>query len=66
MIYALRSLPEEIRWTLLLVDFEGLKDADTASLLAVPVGTIKFQLHRGRRMLYQSLLPLAQHVRFAV
>jgi len=43
-----------------------LKDADTAGLLALPVGTIKFQLHRGRRMLYQSLLPLAHRVRFAV
>ena len=63
VIHALRKLPEEIRWTLLLVDVEGLNDSDAAGLLEVPVGTIKSRLHRGRRMLYQSLLPVAQHLR---
>ena len=66
MIHALRRLPEEIRWTLLLVDVEGLNDAHAARLLAVPVGTIKSRLHRGRRMLYQSLRPAAKRLRLAV
>ena len=39
---------------------------DVAALLNVPTGTIKSRLHRGRRMLYQSLLPLAKTLRLAV
>jgi RNA polymerase sigma-70 factor (ECF subfamily) len=56
MIAALRSLPEEIRWTLLLVDVEGIDHAEAAELLDVPVGTIKSRAHRGRAMLRQALL----------
>ena len=60
LIHALKSLPAEIRWTLLLVDVEGLDDADAAGVLKVPTGTIKSRLHRGRRMLRDALLPLAK------
>ena len=66
MIEALRKLPDEIRWTLLLVDIEGMPDADAAVLLGVPLGTVKSRLHRGRKMLYQSLLPMAKGLRLAV
>jgi RNA polymerase sigma-70 factor (ECF subfamily) len=66
VIAALRQLPEAIRWTLLLTDVEGLDDAEVAALLNVPAGTIKSRLHRGRRMLYQSLLPLAKTLRLAI
>jgi RNA polymerase sigma-70 factor, ECF subfamily len=66
VIAALRQLPEPIRWTLLLADVEGLDDGEVAALLNVPAGTIKSRLHRGRRMLYQSLLPLAKTLRLAV
>ena len=66
MIRALRRLPEEIRCTVLLVDIEGLPDADAAGLLNVPVGTVKSRLHRGRRMLYRSLLPVAKELRLAI
>ena len=66
MIQALRNLPEDIRWTLLLVDVEGMPDAEAAAVLAVPVGTVKSRLHRGRKMLYQSLLPVAKELRLAV
>jgi RNA polymerase sigma-70 factor (ECF subfamily) len=52
---ALKVLPEAIRWTLLLVDVEGLDYQEAAGILGVPVGTIKSRAHRGRRMLYASL-----------
>lgn len=63
MIQALQNLPEEIRWTLLLVDVEGLDHKDAAQLLDVPVGTIKSRTHRGRAMLRDALLPLARDLR---
>jgi RNA polymerase sigma-70 factor (ECF subfamily) len=63
VIAALRRLPEEIRWTLLLVDVEGLDHADAAKVLGVPVGTVKSRAHRGRTMLREALLPLAKDMR---
>jgi len=55
VIQALQRLPEEIRWTLLLVDVEGLDHAEAAKVLDVPVGTIKSRAHRGRGMLRAML-----------
>jgi len=66
MIDALKNLPQEIRWTLLLVDIEGLDDADAAAILNVPNGTIKSRLHRGRQMLRGVLAPMARELRLAV
>lgn len=63
VIEALQNLPEEIRWTLLLVDVEGVDQKDAAEVLGVPVGTIKSRAHRGRAMLKKALLPLARHQR---
>lgn len=63
MIQALQRLPEEIRWTLLLVDVEGMDHADAAAILEVPVGTVKSRAHRGRAMLREALLPMAKDLR---
>ena len=63
MIKALAGLPEEIRWTLLLVDVEGMDQKEAAQILHVPVGTIKSRAHRGRIMLRGALLPLAKQGR---
>ena len=41
VIDALKGLPDEIRWTLLLVDVEGLGQQEAAEVLGVPTGTIK-------------------------
>ena len=60
VIRALTSLPEEIRWTLLLVDVEGLDQNEAANILHVPVGTIKSRAHRGRTMLRGALQPSAK------
>lgn len=57
VIEALNRLPEEMRWTLLLVDVEGLDDKEAAEVLRVPVGTIKSRAHRGRAMLREVLQP---------
>lgn len=63
IIDALKALPDEIRWTLLLVDVEGLGVQEAARILQVPDGTIKSRAHRGRGMLRQTLLPLARERR---
>lgn len=63
VIQALGRLPEEIRWTLLLVDVEGMSHQEAAELLEVPAGTIKSRAHRGRGMLRESLLPAAKRAR---
>jgi RNA polymerase sigma-70 factor (ECF subfamily) len=60
LIDALQSLPEEIRWTLLLVDVQGMDHADAAAALGVPVGTVKSRAHRGRAMLRTALMPVAR------
>src|SRR5262249_5239629 len=63
IIDALRGLPGDLRWTLLLVDVEGVDHAEAARILGVPVGTIKSRTHRGRAMLRERLLPLAKERR---
>lgn len=60
VIEALQELPEQIRWTLLLVDVEQMDQSDAAAVLQVPVGTIKSRAHRGRAMLRDRLCLWAQ------
>ncbi len=60
LIQALRSLPDAMRWVLLLVDVEQLSVSDAAAALEVPPGTIKSRASRARALLRERLLPLAQ------
>jgi RNA polymerase sigma-70 factor (ECF subfamily) len=48
---ALRALPEEYRSAVLLFDLYGFSLKETAAILAVPDGTVKSRLSRGRLML---------------
>lgn len=59
MIAALQTLPDDIRWTLLLVDVERMEQTDAARVLDVAVGTIKSRAHRGRAMLRDRLYATA-------
>ena len=65
LIDALQRLPEEIRWTLLLVDVNGMDHADAARVMGVPVGTVKSRASRGRAMLRGELAPMAKELRLA-
>ena len=60
LIDALKTLPEAIRWTLLLTDVEQLDQLTAATIMEVPVGTVKSRVHRGRRMLRDGLYRIAQ------
>ena len=63
IIEALQKLPEEIRWTLLLVEVEQMDHEDAAKVLGVPDGTVKSRAFRGRAMLREALLPIAKELR---
>lgn len=52
---ALRALPDDIRWTILLVHVEQLHHEQAAAIMGVPVGTVKSRAYRGRQMLKKWL-----------
>lgn len=60
VIEALQRLPQDIRWTLILLDVEQMDQASVAGILDVPVGTIKSRAHYGRKMLRDLLYHTAQ------
>ncbi len=62
LILALKTLPEEMRWALLLVDVEQMELAEAGEVLGVPTGTIKSRLHRGRAILRDRLHSHAESV----
>ena len=64
LIQALQALPEEIRWTMLLVEVQGLSHEEAAEVLGVPSGTVKSRAFRGRGMMRTSINALADFVVF--
>ena len=56
----LNPLPEEFRSALLLVDVEELSYQEVSGVLAVPVGTVKSRVSRGRSLLREALHSFAQ------
>ncbi|HVN91527.1 MAG TPA: sigma-70 family RNA polymerase sigma factor [Candidatus Binataceae bacterium] len=52
---ALTTLPEEFRETLLLVDLQELNYQEVSEVLAIPLGTVKSRISRGRTMLRVAL-----------
>jgi RNA polymerase sigma-70 factor (ECF subfamily) len=59
VLRAVDELPEVFRETVMLSDVEGLSYEETATVLDVPVGTVKSRLYRGRRMLQAKLYEYA-------
>ena len=52
---ALRTLPEEYRAAVVMCDVVGLSYQEISDSLAVPVGTVRSRIHRGRALLRQAL-----------
>ncbi len=52
----LRSLPAELREPLILFDLQGVSYEEIAGILAVPLGTVKSRINRGRLELAKRLL----------
>jgi RNA polymerase sigma-70 factor (ECF subfamily) len=57
---ALEAIPEEFRVALLLVDVEELSYQEVSTVLAVPVGTVKSRVSRGRNLLRRALVGFAR------
>ena len=51
---ALQSLPEDIRVTLSLREYDGLSYEEIAKVLECPIGTVRSRIHKGREMLDQT------------
>jgi len=58
LIYHINKLSEEFRETLILVDILELTYEDAASVLGVPVGTVKSRLARARMRLRKLIEPV--------
>ena len=52
---ALLSLSEDLRMVVVLSDIEGYPYEEIASMMGVPIGTVKSRLHRARRALRERL-----------
>ena len=57
---ALEDLPEDFRTVVLLCDIEEFTYEEAATMLDVPIGTIRSRLHRGRNLLTAQLLEYAE------
>ncbi len=55
MARALRTLPEDQRRVLLMVGLEGMKYAEVAEVLQIPIGTVMSRLSRAREALRQKM-----------
>lgn len=56
---ALAALPADFRLAVVLCDVEGFSYKEIADIMDCPVGTVMSRLHRGRRLLRQSLRDFA-------
>ena len=55
VVNALADLPHDFRDVVVLVDLGEFSYADAAQILDIPIGTVMSRLHRGRRILKQTL-----------
>ena len=55
VVDALAAVPHDFRDVVVLVDIGDFSYADAAQILDVPIGTVMSRLHRGRRILKQTL-----------
>ena len=64
--HALARLPEPFQSTLVLVDVEDQPYETAATILGIPVGTVRSRLFRGRRLMQEMLLTHARDAGYAM
>jgi len=52
---ALAKLPDEFKQAVMLSDIRGFSYTDIASILGIPLGTVRSRLNRGRRLMQKQL-----------
>ena len=57
---ALQKIPEDFRLAVYFADVEGFSYQQIADIMKTPVGTVMSRLHRGRRMLRETLWEYAR------
>ena len=57
---ALAAMPDEFRMAVYLADVEGFSYKEIADIVGVPTGTVMSRLHRGRKLLRESLADYAK------
>ena len=62
---ALAAMPEEFRMAVYLSDVEGFSYKEIAEIMDVPTGTVMSRLHRGRKLLRESLATYAKERGFS-
>ena len=62
---ALDELSEPFRSAVVLVDVEDMTYESAAEVMGVPIGTVRSRLFRGRRLLQEKLLTVAEDLGFA-
>lgn len=60
VVQALEALPEEYRVVATLYFLQDLAYQEIATVLGVPVGTVRSRLHRARRLLQRALWTIAE------
>lgn len=61
---ALDELAEPFRTAVILVDVEDMTYESAAQVMSVPIGTVRSRLFRGRRLLQEKLLTVAEDLGF--
>ncbi len=61
---ALDELAEPFRAAVILVDVEDMSYETAAQIMGVPIGTVRSRLFRGRRLLQEKLLTVAEDLGF--
>lgn len=61
-MHAIDALPEEFRLVILLSDVEGFSYKEIAKIVDRPIGTVMSRLHRGRKLLRNSLREYAREL----
>lgn len=57
---ALAAMPEEFRMAVYMADVEGFSYKEIAEIQGIPAGTVMSRLHRGRKLLRESLAEYAK------
>ena len=60
ILSALDRIPADFRAVILMVDVEEFAYKDAAEILSIPIGTIMSRLSRGRKLLREQLIEVAQ------